>query len=133
VGSDTDACAAGSVSGSNCQGLLAAHICNTSLPEKAAFSAPQHPHLRTDYFVERALAQEQFVGVREQAVAHVGLQVGNEAQTLADEKLLARRLRDVAFVAEECAEQAAHQRGKPESVVSARPCPTALVYIQECD
>ena len=52
------------------------------VPFAPLFSSRVWRHMRTDYFVEHALAQEQFVGVREQALAHVGLQLGDDSPSL---------------------------------------------------
>jgi len=52
-----------------------------------------------------AFAQEQFVGERQEDVAHVLAQVRDEAQALRKEELLSQRRRDVAFVAKEFAKE----------------------------
>jgi hypothetical protein len=56
-----------------------------------------------------ALAQEQLVREGEQALVHVRVQLGDQAQAQGDEKVSGQGLRDAALVSKELAEQAAHQ------------------------
>ena len=56
-------------------------------------------------FDDGALTQQQFVGKWQQAVFHVGLEFGDQLQAEGVQQLAKQRLRDIAFVGEDLAEQ----------------------------
>ncbi len=62
-----------------------------------------------DALDQGALAQEQFIGGPQDLCAHVLVPFGDEDEALLDQEVLGERLRDVAPVTEEFAEQATDQ------------------------
>lgn len=70
-----------------------------------------------DALDDRPFAQEQLVWEGHEPVAHVLTQFGDEVEALGQQELLGQRLRDVALVAEELAEEAADESGYRPPVI----------------
>jgi hypothetical protein len=70
-----------------------------------------------DALDDRPLAQEQFVEIRQGLGAHVLATFGDEDEALSDQELLGQGCGDIAAVAKELAEEAAHQPRHRAAVV----------------
>jgi hypothetical protein len=87
------------------------------IPTTPASEQVHFCHLRTGYFDQRPLTQQQVISEREEPVAHVLAQLGNQPQPLFKEQPLSEWSRDRARVTEQSAKEAADQTRHGTSVV----------------
>ncbi len=73
--------------------------------------------LVVDALNDRSLAQQELVGGGEDPLAHILAQLGDQQDALGREELLGERLGDVATVAKQLAEEAAHETGNLSAVI----------------
>lgn len=70
-----------------------------------------------DRFDNRPFAQEKLITQRQQPVAHILAQLGDQPQSMLHEERFGQGLRDVAFVGEELAKEATDEAGQRGAVV----------------
>jgi len=70
-----------------------------------------------DALDNRPFAQQQFVGQRQEHIAHILAQLGDEMKSLQDQEVFGQCLGDIAFIAEKLAKEATYQAGNRLTVV----------------
>ncbi len=75
-------------------------------------------------FQNGTLTQQQLVGKQQQAVLHIGFELGDELEMVVVEQLLKQRLRQRAFVAKQLAPQIFDQLGDRGAVIDVACCQT---------
>jgi hypothetical protein len=71
-----------------------------------------------------SFAQEELIRPIEQAVVHLFAQLRDQVQSLGDQQLLGQRLREIALVPKELADQACGQLGNGVSIIDITGCET---------